>query len=65
MASFYDSCFLIEEYDGKKHQPSIFVRRKRHYGDKLCLYISRNFKVMNIFLALPIGTALVEWSLSP
>ena len=30
-------------YDGKKHQPSIFARDKRHHGNKLCLYISRNF----------------------
>ena len=43
----------------KTHQPSIFARHKRHHGNKLCLYISRNF-----FLALPIGTASVESSFS-
>ena len=29
---------------GKKHQPSIFARYKRHHGNKLCSYISRNLK---------------------
>ena len=28
---------------GKTTPPSIFARHKRHHGNKLCLYISRNF----------------------
>ena len=49
---------------GKKHQPSIFAKHKRHHGNNFYLYISRNFRMINIFLALPIGTASVERSFS-
>ena len=48
----------------KKHHPSIFARHKRYHGNKLCLYFPKTFKIVNILLVLPIGTALVEWSVS-
>ena len=49
---------------GKKHQPSIFARHKRCMETSYACMFPETFKMMNIFLALPIGTASVKRSFS-
>ena len=48
----------------KKHQPSIFARHRDTWKHVMLVIFPETFKMMNIFLALPIGTASVEPSFS-